>query len=59
MTFFIQHYLLDATLKAQAAFTVVSPDAARNITLTAKGDLAQLTFNAVLEGKKKSGCKAG
>jgi translocation and assembly module TamB len=50
---FIQHYLLDATLKAQAALPVVSPDAARNITLTAKGDLAQLTFNAVLEGKEK------
>ena len=50
---FIQHYLLDATLKAQAALPVVSPDAARNITLAAKGDLQQLTFNALLEGKEK------
>ena len=50
---FIQHYLLDATLKARAALPVVSPDTARNITLAVKGDLQQLTFNAGLEGKEK------
>lgn len=50
---FIQHYLLDATLKAQAALPVISPETARVLTLAIKGDLQQLTFNAGLEGKEK------
>lgn len=50
---FIQHYLLDATLTTQAALPVVSPESIRTMTLSAKGDLQQLTFKAALEGKEK------
>ncbi len=54
---FIHNYLLDASLRAQSAIPLVSPDSARTATLDVNGDLAKLTFSAVLEGKEKLALK--
>jgi len=49
---FIQNYLLDAKLITKTALPFISPETNRAITLTAKGDLQQLMFNANLDGKE-------